>query len=123
MQSVTDVVVSDALDGMAARHRAYVNNLANMETPGFEPSDVPFETQLRKVRDEMVQHGGDTSRAEPLTLTPVQSAPPTDPAGAPADTVDQQVMKMEENTLAYAALTQAEHSRISILHSVISEGH
>lgn len=42
-QTPTDVVTRGALDGLAARHRAYVNNIANVDTPGFTPGDVPFE--------------------------------------------------------------------------------
>ena len=67
----TDVVISGALDGLAARHRVYANNIANLETPGFQPSEVPFETQLRRMRDEMAANPASPSAAHILALDPV----------------------------------------------------
>ena len=122
LQTTTDVVVKGALDGLAARQRAYVNNVANVDTPGFKPSDVPFEAQLRKVRDEMAGQPQDVEHAPSLDLSTV-----IDPQGANrADgndvQIDTQVTRLEENSMTYEALAQAVHNRNNILLSAITEG-
>lgn len=118
----TDVVVRGALDGLAARHRVYANNMANVETPGFQPSDVPFETELRQVRDEIAESPARIQRVRRPDLTEMpdyQGAERLDGNGVQPD---RQVVKLAENTLTYEALTQATRMRGELLRSVISEG-
>ena len=45
--SVTFVALSTALDGLSARQRAIANNVANLQTPGFQAQRVRFEDSLR----------------------------------------------------------------------------
>ena len=121
-QTQTSVVVKGALDGLAARHRVFLHNIANVETPGFQPADVPFEAQLRKVRDELER---DPARAgevpQPaLTAAPeYQNAYRVDGNGVQAD---HQMMRLTENTLTYEALVQAARMRGELLRTVITEG-
>ena len=118
----TVVVVRGALDGLAARHRAYANNMANVETPGFQPSDVPFETELRAVRDEIAESPMRIQRVRTPDLTEMpdnQGAERLDGNGVQPD---RQVVKLAENTLTYEALTQATKMRGELLRAVITEG-
>ncbi|MCX6365910.1 MAG: hypothetical protein NTX57_04290 [Armatimonadetes bacterium] len=119
----TDIVVRGALNGMSARHRAYVDAVANAETPGFVPKTVEFEEQLRSIRDAML--------ADPLHAD-AASQPDLDLATKPSQqtlgradenqlSIDQQVVELAVNQLAYEALTQAARLRHDILHSVITE--
>jgi len=118
----TGEVARGALDGLASRHRAYVNNLANLETPGFQPGDVPFEAHLRKFRDAMLADPA-TSRAVPPHLLEVvpddQAANREDQNGVQAD---RQMIRLEENTLTYEALAQATRLRAGLMRSVLTEG-
>jgi flagellar basal-body rod protein FlgB len=118
----TDVVVRGGLDGLAARHRAYADNIANIETPGFQPREVPFEVQLRKIRDQMAQNPSNDGHTAGLLLAPVeddQSANRVDGNGVQADL---QVTRLAESTLSYEALSQAARMREAILRSAITEG-
>jgi flagellar basal-body rod protein FlgB len=118
----TDVVIRGGLDGLAARHRAYAENIANIETPGFQPREVPFETQLRKLRDEMAQNPSSVGHVASLALEPVeddQGANRVDGNGVQADL---QVTRLAESTLSYEALAQAARMREGILRSVVTEG-
>lgn len=117
--SPTDTLSQGALDGLAARHRSLLNNIANAETPGFQPQDVPFEAQLSAMRDSLAQSGGSSTPA-PLNLA--ETADPT--AGSPAQGVrlDDQVLRLEENTLSYQALIQAARTREQILRDSITGG-
>lgn len=123
-QTRTETVMRGALDGLAARHRAYAHNVANVETPGFIPREVAFEEQLRQIRDEMAREAATPSGplAPPLSLEAV----PMDQQAVRADgngvQIDEQVVRLEENRLTYEALTQAARLRSEILHSAITEG-
>jgi flagellar basal-body rod protein FlgB len=44
--SVTMNALSSALDGLAARQRAIANNIANVNTPGYQAQRVTFEDAL-----------------------------------------------------------------------------
>jgi flagellar basal-body rod protein FlgB len=118
----TDAVTRGALDGLAARHRVFANNIANVDTPGFQPSDVPFEAQLRQVRDEMELSPTLARRLSPTTPEPVvidQGAERIDGNGVQ---IDQQVAAMADNTLTYEALAQAAKLRNNLLRTAITEG-
>lgn len=44
--SVTFRALNSALDGLAARQRAIANNIANINTPGYQAQRVQFENAL-----------------------------------------------------------------------------
>jgi flagellar basal-body rod protein FlgB len=118
----TDVVVAGGLDGLAARHRAYANNIANLETPDFHPSEVPFEAQLRQIRDQMQQDPSQIGQSARLSVEPIaddQGADRVDGNGVQADL---QVTRLAESTLSYEALVQAAKMRDALLRSVVTEG-
>lgn len=118
----TDVVISGALDGLAARHRAFANNLANVETPGFQPSDVPFEAQLRQIRDQLREEPLSLGRTPHLALDSAPDSQDADRLDANGVQADQQVVRLAENTLTYEALVQATRMREELLRSVVTEG-
>ena len=119
-QTATDVVVRGALDGLAARNRSYAQNIANAETPGYQPVDVHFEDQLRKMRDKFA--------ADPSSGVPsvnIAEVPDDQGADRPDDNgvqIDSQVVKLQENTIAYEALAQAAKIRDAMMRSAVTEG-
>jgi flagellar basal-body rod protein FlgB len=118
----TDTVIMGGLDGLAARHRTYANNIANLETPGFQPSEVPFEAQLRDIRDHLQEDPSELGRTPKLSMEPVmddQGANRVDGNGVQAD---QQVTRLAESTLTYEALAQAARMRGALLRSVVTDG-
>lgn len=118
----TDVVVRGALDGLTARHRVYANNLANIETPGFQPSEISFEEELRKVRDDLARQPSQVGRvgAPAPTLVPDnQNARRADGNGVQADL---QAIRLTQNTLSYEALTTAARLRGELLREVVTDG-
>jgi flagellar basal-body rod protein FlgB len=118
----TDVLIRGGLDGMAARHRALVDNIANVDTPGFQPSDVPFEQQLRSIRDQLDDDPSAMSARSTLSFQPVPDAPGDDRVDGNGVRMDDQVMRLEENSLAYDSLTQAAKMREQLLRDAIAEG-
>lgn len=122
-QTKTGAVVRGALDGLAARHRVYANNIANLETPGFQPSDLPFEEQLRAIRDELSGGGPQAlSSAPPLSLEPqVEKSATLRPDGNGVD-IDREVVRLAENSMGYEAVAQAARMRGEILRTALTEG-
>lgn len=47
LESVTATALSSALDGLALRQRAIADNIANINTPGYQAQRVRFEDELR----------------------------------------------------------------------------
>jgi flagellar basal-body rod protein FlgB len=118
----TDVVARAALDGLAARHRAFAENMANVETPGFQPTDVPFEAELKKLRDQLTEDPAAITQAPLPTLEQVSDDQGADRVDGNGVQPDRQVVRLAENTLTYEALAQAVRMRGELLRSVISEG-
>jgi flagellar basal-body rod protein FlgB len=51
MESENTRMLTAALDGLSARHRAIAANLANQNTPGFKRVLVSFEDQLEQAKE------------------------------------------------------------------------
>lgn len=43
-----NLLIQTALNGYGARHQAIVNNIANVDTPGYQRIEVSFEDDLKK---------------------------------------------------------------------------
>jgi flagellar basal-body rod protein FlgB len=120
--NLTGQVAAKALDGLAARQRALTNNIANVETPGFQPGDVPFEAELRAARDnaksDPVRWNGELALSLSTETTPSESVR-SDGNGV---NIDREVVKLSENSLTYEGLTRAMRLRGDLLRAAISEG-
>lgn len=118
----TSYVIRAALDGLAARHRVSVNNLANLETPGFKPADVPFEAELRELRDRLASDPAAIRRVPRLKLAVVPEDQETYRADGNGVQADRQILRLQENSLTYEALAQAARMRGDLLRAVLTEG-
>jgi flagellar basal-body rod protein FlgB len=118
----TGLLVKGALDGLAARHRAYAQNMANVETPGYRPTDVSFEAELRQLREELTANPAAVHRARVPIPQPVVDDQGADRLDGNGVHPDRQVVLLAENTLTYEAVTQAARLRGEMLRSAILEG-
>ncbi len=97
--------------GSWQRQTALTNNIANADTPGYQPQEVNFESALQ---------GAISSEASPTELQfqtitrPVEAGP-----NGTAVSVDQESAKLAENGLDYQALTQVAGARDSIIRSAM----
>lgn len=53
LENDTTVLLKRGLDGTALRQKVTAHNLANLNTPRFQRSDVSFEEELQRVREQM----------------------------------------------------------------------
>jgi flagellar basal-body rod protein FlgB len=91
-------VLETAMRGASLRQTLITNNLANADTPGYEPQDVDFQSQLQSAMDSGSSLG---------TLN-FQSSTQTGPVGSNGNGVDadQQSADLAENGLLYDAFAE-----------------
>jgi flagellar basal-body rod protein FlgB len=61
----TQRTLSAALDGLALRQSLIASNLANIDTPGYQPKSVDFETALQASLDETARQGASNGSTPP----------------------------------------------------------
>jgi flagellar basal-body rod protein FlgB len=110
----THLALEKALEGASARQQAIAENLANVDTPGYQRVDVDFHQALR---DAMASGG-------PSELPGVAFSPQRDAGAqvrADGSTVDADVegAAQARNGLEYEALVQLVKARNDILQSAM----
>jgi flagellar basal body rod protein FlgB len=106
--------LSTLLRASTARHRAVSSNLANAKTPGYRPVHVEFEEQLREVLSESGE--GTAERIASLEPRVVR-----DDSGREL-VVEQEVMDLMKNQLAFDTYAQVVSMKIGILRAAITSG-
>ena len=107
----TQLALIAAMRGSMQRQTVLTNNLANVDTPGFQRQDVNFQGTL----DEAIQAG---KPLDTLTFDTV-----TDPQVMRADgngvDAEKEQAYLAENGLLYQQLTQVAAARAQIMQSAI----
>lgn len=107
----TQQLLEAAMRGSWQRQTALTNNIANADTPGYQPQEVNFESALQGAIDS----GQSPTELQFETITRPEEAGPN---GASVS-VDQESAKLAENGLDYQALTQVVGARDNILRSAM----
>ncbi len=118
------------LDATAMRQRAHAQNIANVETPGYQRMAVRFEEDLREVLKgdagtllrEDPRHmsvGGGASAIENLSPRPLREKPAADGPGINGVNVDLEMAEMAETQLRYLASLELLKRRYQGLKSAI----
>ena len=121
IESVTTSALSLALDAASLRHQAISANIANIQTQGYVPQRVSFETQLVSAQRSLREQGF----VDPMALSGVRARlePAVDEDGQPsAIALDSEVAKMAENAVQYQALIKGISRHLSLLMSAASDG-
>jgi flagellar basal-body rod protein FlgB len=110
----TQLSLEKAIEGAAARQQAIAQNLANVDTPGYQRVDVDFHQTLANA----MASGGESGLAD-ATFSPQRDATAT--VRADGSTVDPDVESAAQarNGLEYEALVQISKARIDILQSAM----
>lgn len=95
--SVSYVALNSALDGLALRQRAIADNVANIQTPGYQAKKVQFEDALSRAVE-----GGSGA----VTATVARSLEPTRTDGNNVN-LDQETLSNVDTNLRYQLATQA----------------
>jgi flagellar basal-body rod protein FlgB len=107
------------LDAVALRQEAIANNLANLETPGYQRVDLApqFEQELQRACSS-----GDAAGIS--SLSPSLAVDPSSPAGKDGNTVhlEAELMRMSQNVMTHALETQLVSGMLSKMRLAIT-GH
>lgn len=122
LSDLVSAALAKALDGSAARHRALAENIANVDTPGFQRRDVAFHEQLRAA----FRHAGDseTILAGLERVRPEEILDRTRSARADGNSVsiETEMGELAKNTLEYETDAQLLMGKLRMLQTAISEG-
>jgi flagellar basal-body rod protein FlgB len=109
----TQLALERAISGAAMRQEVLANNLANAETPGFQRSDVDFQTQLTQAMKTGSPEAIESTTFSAQTDNTVMRAD-----GNGVD-VDVESANMAKNGLTHDALVSIAKARIQILEAAM----
>ncbi len=102
------------MSGSELRNTLLTNNLANVDTPGYQPEDVNFQSTL----ESAIQSGSPISQVSYQPYTQQQAVGPDGNGVSP----EQTQADLSQNGLLYETLTQVATQRESILESAMGIG-
>jgi flagellar basal-body rod protein FlgB len=103
-------LLTKSLDASMLRAKAIANNIANVNTPGYQRVEVTFEDELRKALDKGKLQGKMTDdkhlelgKSNISSLTPKVKKPvdPTLPSGVNNVDIDMEMAKLAENQMLF----------------------
>jgi flagellar basal-body rod protein FlgB len=112
----TQITLMRAISGATLRNTVLSNNIANADTPGFQPSDVDFHATLANaLEDEPEGVAG-------VTFAPEELATGAQRADGNGVDSEAEAAKLAENGLELNALTQVANSRVQIMKTAMGLG-
>jgi flagellar basal-body rod protein FlgB len=110
-------LLSRGLDACALRQGVYAANIANADTPGYQPLEVNFETELQNAA--RFTAGGSWAQQTEFLRT---IEPTIVPSAADSVQLDQQIGLMAKNAIHYQQLLGAFERSLSLLRMAALEG-
>jgi flagellar basal-body rod protein FlgB len=123
-----EAALERGLDVAALRHRLTASNVANLDTPGYEPRHVTFAEALVAVEGQAPEL--ELKRTDRRHLAPAATGVRVEvgedgaarrPDGNGVDP-EREMRDLQANAIAYAALAQALAGRYRTLRTAINEG-
>jgi flagellar basal-body rod protein FlgB len=110
----TQQALESAMSGSMMRNTLLTNNLANVDTPGYQPEDVNFQSTLQSA----IQSGSPIDQVSFQPYTVQQAVGPDGNGVSP----EQQQAALAQNGLLYETLTQVAAQREHILQDAMGIG-
>jgi flagellar basal-body rod protein FlgB len=121
-------LLSKSLDACMLRSKAIANNIANVNTPGYQRVEVTFEDELRKALDKSKLQGTRTDekhlemgKLDVSSLNPKIKKPidPTLPSGVNNVDIDSEMAKLAENQILFSYSSKFLHGKFQRLNAAI----
>jgi flagellar basal-body rod protein FlgB len=121
-------IMSSAMDASALRHKSISNNIANVNTPNYQPTKVSFEERLQQEIES--QFIGNRTNAKHLQIGEKQAIPAPKlekdnvvfkNSGNGVD-LDYEMTQLSQNTLWYQSLTYSMNEEFNLLKTSIRRG-
>lgn len=110
------VGIEKAMQGSLLRQQVLANNIANANTPGYQRSDVDFQSALAQAFSSGTPS---TSQLEQITFSPQLAANGAMQVDGNTVDINTENADLSENTLDYQALESVMGTRMSILKTAI----
>ena len=110
------VGIEKAMQGSLLRQQVLANNIANANTPGFQRSDVDFQSALAQAFSSGTPS---TGQLEQITFSPQTAANGAMQVDGNTVDINTENADLSENTLDYQALESVMGTRMSILKTAI----
>ncbi len=104
-------LLEKALNIRSLYQRVISTNLANVDTPGYRDKDIDFKKELEGQMTGSREIEVTTSRGDSV-----------DPLLGNSVSIEDQMVKLNENSLYYSALVQMVSKKFSLMRYVINEG-
>lgn len=130
LSSAPASILEKALSSSALRQKVISNNIANVNTPGFKKSTVPFEdrlqaaisqTQLPLVQTHQNHLAAGRSGGSMAPSVVVDNTTSMRVDGNNVD-IDKEMASLAKNSIYYSAVAQQMNKYYGILKSAIKEG-
>jgi flagellar basal-body rod protein FlgB len=108
-------VLSKLLDAADLRHRVIAQNVANVNTPGYRRQEVTFEDALA----QSLQRGAE-SEFKNLQPKVVEAAATTDRADGNTVDIDEEMGRLNKNSILYRFYAQLMTGEIGTMRSAIT---
>jgi flagellar basal-body rod protein FlgB len=119
--------ISSWLRGLSQRQQATSNNIANIDTPGYQRQEVPFEAELQRAIGEgstrltttdprHIAAGAAASNQLSTQATQLLTSSRLDSNNVD---IDQEMITMAETQMRYQAAASALNTKLSIIRDVI----
>ncbi len=126
----THQMITESLDISAKRHNLISSNIANMDTIGYTPSDIDFQSALKRAMDgpepdyldkthdkHLSTHYG----TDPYTVKG-QDSEDVDIYHLDSVNIDTEMMNLMENNVKYRSTVEMLLRKMTILNYAIDEG-
>jgi flagellar basal-body rod protein FlgB len=111
----TQLSLEAALRGSSLRQTLLTDNLANVNTPGYQRKDVDFHAALQSA----LQAGDSDTSLETVSFSPTVESARTVRADGSGIDADQESAELAKNALEYQALVSVAGTRTSILQTAM----
>ena len=109
----TELGLERAISGASERQSLLANNIANANTPGYQPVDLNFHSALAQAMQT-----GNAGAIESVQFTPQRSQQALQADGNGVD-IDVESAEMAKNGLDYESLVSVAKARLTILQYAI----
>ncbi|OCC22940.1 hypothetical protein MB02_14335 [Croceicoccus estronivorus] len=113
MDEISALLLTKALDGLAMRATATSQNIANANSPGYQPLRVTFEERLREASN---------SGREAIRAVHPEYVHATPQDGEPALRLDLEMATASQTALRYAALVDVLNRQMQIARLTVRGG-
>jgi len=118
---VTSQLVKVALNASLLRHEVIANNIANANTPGFQPQRVDFENLLVNIEHERDAMSDEVLKAQLDELDQlVKDGSVVEQSAESRVELDVQMVELTENVIRYRALLEGLSKRGDLISMAIS---